>query len=257
MIRESELELLQVVGLADSVRVVNTNGESRSTAVSNLAQTIVENYEGLEVDGEYKTITEVIGDLKREADGTDSDLGELSETVRGVSQDLGSLSQDVSRVDTNVQALSLEVAAIVNAMHPVGSYYHTSETPEVFHPGTAWGGTWELLGEGQVLLAGSADGAYRVGNQYGSNTHAHSTANHTLTINEMPSHGHLKTAATVRTYGTNEANKGTASWAWGSYEALGNLLQNAGGDQPHNHGDTGNASTMQLSTACYIWHRTA
>ena len=70
---------------------------------------------------------------------------------------------------------------ILNMFYPVGCYFYTSNGN--FNPNTEWGGNWTLVEEGQVLLAGSADGTYEVGNEYGSNTH-------TLTVDEMPSHEH-------------------------------------------------------------------
>lgn len=88
----------------------------------------------------------------------------------------------------------------------------------------------------------------------GNKNHLHSTANHTLTIAEMPSHNHSlamtdrnSDAGLIdRVHTQNYAVSGW--WSWTS---------NAGGNQPHNHGNTGSASNLNPYLTCYIWKRTA
>ncbi|MBQ1392280.1 MAG: hypothetical protein IIY81_01840, partial [Lachnospiraceae bacterium] len=107
-----------------------------------------------------------------------------------------------------------------------------------FDPQTAWGGTWQLIVEGQVLL--SAGSNYAAGNSYGENSH-------TITINEMPKHSHepLKLAYGEPSTNPKGLNYGSASVNEHSF----GWLAEVGGSQP--------MSLMQKSIAVYIWKRTA
>lgn len=62
--------------------------------------------------------------------------------------------------------------------YPVGSIYMSVNS---VNPGTIFGGTWERI-KGRFLLA-SDDNTYKLGATGGE-------ANHTLTVNETPSHSH-------------------------------------------------------------------
>lgn len=72
---------------------------------------------------------------------------------------------------------------IVDLVHPVGSYYETSDTS--FDPNTYWGGTWVEDTEGLTTVAYKQNDIDfgTVGNTGGSKTH-------TQTIAEMPTHAH-------------------------------------------------------------------
>lgn len=101
-----------------------------------------------------------------------------------------------------------------------------------------------------------------IGKLLGQKNHVHTTGNHTLTANEMPSHYH-----TTRTYSTNynqgvtipenrtyavSFNTDAGNWAWSGSTAIANaeLCNGAttdlvGGSQAHNHGDTGSNTNYQ------------
>jgi hypothetical protein len=138
--------------------------------------------------------------------------------------------------DTAGHLLNL-IKAIPLQMHPVGELYPTLNAN--FNPNTAWGGTWKLIEEGQVLL--SAGNNYTAGNSYGENSH-------TITIKEMPKHRHNPMTLA---YGEPSAspkglNYGSASV--GEHSEF-NWMAEVGGSQP--------MSLMQKSIAVYIWKRTA
>lgn len=162
-----------------------------------------------------------------------------------------------------LQALGATVRADIS--YPVGSYYATSDAS--FNPNTAWGGTWVLLEEGRALI--SAGENYTAGDQYGENEH-------TLTEDEMPSHTHVQNAhihgspwgayltsnGDIAVNGTSRNFPSTGGGKHIVYSDSAISIQeytttapatasnkNTGGSQPHNN--------MQLSTAAYIWHRTA
>ena len=66
---------------------------------------------------------------------------------------------------------------IINIVYPIGSIYFSVNSVS---PQTLFGGTWEQI-EDRFLLA--------CGNSYTNGTTG-GEANHTLTVNEMPSHRH-------------------------------------------------------------------
>ena len=140
-------------------------------------------------------------------------------------------------LDENTAAHLLNlIHAIPLQMHPIGDIYATLNAN--FNPQTAWGGTWQLIEEGQVLL--SAGSNYAAGNSYGENSH-------TITINEMPKHNHepLKLAYGEPSTNPKGLNYGSASVNEHSF----GWLAEVGGSQP--------MSLMQKSIAVYIWKRTA
>lgn len=79
----------------------------------------------------------------------------------------------------------------------------------------------------------------------GQETHTHTTGNHTLTVNEMPSHNHTATITKNVTVAniTNWASVGSGTSNLG-VEAASVTIGNTGGGQAHNHGATGSTSQM-------------
>ena len=72
---------------------------------------------------------------------------------------------------------------LLNLSHPIGSVYISMNDT---HPATLFGGTWEALPAGRVLLGqGTADS----GTKYAAGTEG-GAEKHTITLAEMPSHGH-------------------------------------------------------------------
>ena len=119
-------------------------------------------------------------------------------------------------------------------MYPVGSIYMSVNDT---NPATLFGGTWEQLEDRFLLGAGTT---YTAGDTGGE-------AEHTLTIDEMPSHNH------PYAYNGQLSNTGTQSVRLVAYDR-----QNAytgtpdgyrGGDQPHNN--------MPPYIVVYMWKRTA
>ena len=136
---------------------------------------------------------------------------------------------------------------LVDYLHPVGSYYETSDGE--FDPNTVWGGTWVLEDSGQVHV--SAGTGYGIGETGGSKTHVHATKNHTLTVNEIPSHTHDITYA--------QYNRGTGSSTTSALQYTGSTKTTnpTGGGLPHNHGNTEAASNMMPYIVVNRWHRIA
>lgn len=117
-------------------------------------------------------------------------------------------------------------------------------------------GTWQRV-EGQFLLGASS--AYPAGTTGGSATHKHATQGHSLTIAQMPSHNHTHAGMPEGSAYTWEAPYQRVAYVFTAdnpYPA--NVpTSSVGGDQPHDHGDTTDGSSMPPYKAFYIWERVA
>ena len=167
----------------------------------------------------------------------------------------------------------------LQAVYPVGAYYMSSVST---NPNTLFGfGTWVRV-KGKFLVGldeadTDFDGAGETG---GSKTHTHSdnfsVSNHTLTINEIPSHGHnyidryyaenssvLSSASNKETMPTNYNGKlgsGDTEADNNTFLTYSSTTSTAGGGQAHNHNLSGgvqSASNLPPYEACYIYKRTA
>ena len=158
------------------------------------------------------------------------------------------------KINSCVKISDLEdlVNSIILKKHPIGSIeINVSGT----NPSEYIGGTWESYGSGRVLVGVDAsqtefDTVEKTG---GSKTHTHTTGNHTLTINEIPSHSHAINFDQTTGSSTNALKTGVQTVYTGDY----GIVQKTGGGQPHNHGNTGDSSNIQPYITVYIWKRTA
>ena len=156
-----------------------------------------------------------------------------------------------------------EILQKLQLTFPVGSTYVTQNNT---NPNTILGfGTWERLkGKVTVGLDENDTDFNSIKKTGGSKTvaHTHSTANHTLTKNEIPTHNHnfvtasgtaYTSIATMRNNGSHDISQGSGSR---SYDNM--SISNAGGGQPHNHGNTGSASVKVVQpyeVVGYLWIR--
>ena len=141
--------------------------------------------------------------------------------------------------------LSVSVALVESMLlerskreHPVGSYYTPDKDTE---PAEIFGfGTWERV-KGVVLLGADED-SYPAGSEGGE-------AEHTLTVEEMPSHTH----GLMRYTGTDDNNfSGHLENGLCANDSPNYLAANTnatGGGKPHNN--------MMPYHAAYCWRRTA
>lgn len=147
---------------------------------------------------------------------------------------------------------------------PVGSIYLSLTTD---NPTNLFGGTWERIKDTFLLAAGDT---YALGNKGGASTHAHTTAYHTLTINEIPSHKHaivkyIGMVNNTAAFGINDSNfdglvasdvmSSTVNSVAVTEAQKDTIMANTGGSQGHNHGDTYAGSSMPPYLAVYIWKR--
>lgn len=151
------------------------------------------------------------------------------------STESGELSVSVALVESMITAAVLERS---KKEHPVGSYYTSDKDTE---PSEIFGfGTWERV-KGVVLL-GADEETYPAGSEGGE-------AEHTLTVEEMPSHTH----GLMRYTGTDDQNwSGHLENGLCANDSPNYLAANTnatGGGKPHNN--------MPPYHAAYCWRRTA
>ena len=183
---------------------------------------------------------------------------------------LNILTDDLT--DNNVYSAS----KLLDIIYPIGSIYLSlTKSPQAI-------GTWELLSPGYFLQSTTSSS----GETGGSTTHTHKTADHTLTINEMPKHNHTfnghKISGTVydiMRYDTaGQINKdqsgafsvtryGSRTWQGTdgdkrafslTFEATPTgSISAEGKNRAHNHGNTEAASNIPPFITCFMYKRTA
>lgn len=171
--------------------------------------------------------------------------------IAGVNQnDLTVIKEDISQLQTETTQLNDDVTRLMGAftsvtdltkqlfllMHRVGDIiFSTSDE----NPSTIYGGTWVAWGKGQVPVGvDTSDSDFNTVEKTGGEKE------HTLTVDEMPSHKH--------DFGQQFATTSNLSGAYGYYMIAGtqtDVIKNTGGNQPHNN--------LQPYITCYMWKRTA
>lgn len=196
----------------------------------------------------------------------------------GYNTSTGSLEL-IGKNNSRVDVLSNDIKKSIALMaHPVGEYYWTSNAS--FNPATAWGGTWERIQDGRVLI--SNNGSHAVGSTGGSETV-------TLSLSQIPSHSHPHTHRHDHGRGsmnitgyfgaddrmTNKLSGAFYNGGWG-YETgsqrseTGNIIQfdasrtwggrtttDATGASAHAQGGGQAHNNMQPYRTAICWHRTA
>ena len=167
----------------------------------------------------------------------------------------------------NVLSDMISKSSILDFCHPVWSTYSTLDPN--FDPNVSWGGTWERLPEGYVLLSGDDDpsSTYKVGTdtstssgykEYGANTK-------NITVSNMPSHDHAvnesdsKYFLTIDKSPDNAVSRRTIKNGTGSNLQY-NLYSENAITRTSSTGSRGSGSAfnvMQKSIAVYWWIRTA
>ena len=154
---------------------------------------------------------------------------------------------------------------LLNIFYPIGSIYTSTKSAS---PATLFGGTWVQIKDTFLLTAGDI---YSAGTTGGAANHTHTTAGHTLTIDEMPKHSHRGRM------GYNQSGHGYTAGAWEIIaDSLSSPLKDTssnpikdinprpiaptssdGGGASHSHGNTGSSSNLPPYRVVYAWERTA
>ena len=135
---------------------------------------------------------------------------------------------------------------IFNNMYPIGSVYVTFDAS--FDPNNNMKGKWVKLDNNKFLRTSGNGKTNETG---GADSHIHKTKDHTLTIDEIPSHKHK-----LKGYGAT-LGKGETGWRWGGKgtKEEDNVMTSTGGDKAHNHGDTESANNLPSYVTVIMWKR--
>lgn len=172
--------------------------------------------------------------------------------------DLTVIKEDISQLQTETTQLNNDVTKLMGAftsvtdltkqlfllMHRVGDIiFSTSDE----NPSTIYGGTWVAWGKGQVPVGVDAsDSDFNTVEKTGGEKE------HTLTVDEMPSHSHIQTWNGNIMVGGGSGGESTN----GSY-----LNEGGNGIYPatltNNVGNSHSHSNLQPYITCYMWKRTA
>lgn len=172
--------------------------------------------------------------------------------------DLTVIKEDISQLQTETTQLNDDVTKLMGAftsvtdltkqlfllMHRVGDIiFSTSDE----NPSTIYGGTWVAWGKGQVPVGvDTSDSDFNTVEKTGGEKE------HTLTVDEMPSHSHIQTwNGNIMVGGGSGGESTNGSYlnegGNGIYPAT--LTNNVGNSHSHNN--------LQPYITCYMWKRTA
>lgn len=176
----------------------------------------------------------------------------------GVNQnDLTVIKEDISQLQTETTQLNDDVTRLMGAftsvtdltkqlfllMHRVGDIiFSTSDE----NPSTIYGGTWVAWGKGQVPVGvDTSDSDFNTVEKTGGEKE------HTLTVDEMPSHKHDIYGGNTTTTNilTTSNNNGWITLLGGMAYKNDGTMTTVGNDEPHNN--------LQPYITCYMWKRTA
>lgn len=175
--------------------------------------------------------------------------------IAGVNQnDLTGIKEDISQLQTETTQLNDDVTDLMGAftsvtdltkqlfllMHRVGDIiFSTSDE----NPSTIYGGTWVAWGKGQVPVGvDTSDSDFNTVEKTGGEKE------HTLTVDEMPSHTHAQYVTSDNVSGGGIRVDYTKDGTSLPY-LQGINTGSSGGNQPHNN--------IQPYITCYMWKRTA
>ncbi len=213
-------------------------------------------------------------DKKKELNGMFEVLDLQANTVPPVT------TVDSLPVIPGIRLGDMELSELTNRLYPIGSVY-TSFTNT--NPGQIFGGTWQRVSNGQTLVGvDSDDGDFAASNLTGgSKTHSHTTQDHLLTTDEIPSHTHIVPAVEI-SGGLHVHSMGNifsnGSGSTSQYETTNNrsdairytlsgygahthgtaaqtAAENTTTGSAHNHGDTTTSSSIQPFITVYRWKR--
>ena len=123
-----------------------------------------------------------------------------------------------------------------NAYYEIGDLFFTTRSE---NPNLRFGGTWELYGKGKVLVCVDPDDS-----DFSAVKKTGGEKEHSVTIDEMPSHNHsVKYASNDTGFGDNYFTAGKK----GNYNTSNVPINYTGGGQAHNN--------LQPYITCYIWIR--
>ena len=206
--------------------------------------------------------------INQDADKNKSLIGKLEITDMSGNSILPETSTgSIEGVELEQTLYGMTVKEIMNEIYPVGSIYTSTEST---NPSEKFGGVWERYGKGKTLVGvDEDDSSFNVSNKTGGSksinlAHTHTTKDHTLTIDEMPSHNHLSSihgyiisSSAIASAGNDPVavNASAPAITTKNY-----YTKYAGGGSAHNHGETTSSLSSKQSIlnpyiTVYIWKR--
>ena len=247
----------------------HTHTMSQISDISNAIDSkISEHNVGTDVHNDIRILVDELDDrLTALADSDDTTLDQLSEIVAYI-KDNRELIEQVTTAKVNVDDIvdnlttnvsnkplsaaqgvalnslissKLDISELLDMVYPIGSIYMSVNS---INPAMFIGGTWEQIKDTFLLSCGDTYTAGETGGE----------AEHTLTVDEMPSHNHkLKTDIDNETWNVTwpEWFEYTDGWTQqaGETEAPATHTTSTGGGTAHNN--------MPPYLAVYMWKRTA
>ena len=185
-----------------------------------------------------KATNDLFEDIIKYIDSTSYDILAIANGGTGASTASG------ARNNLDVKTL----AEVIDAIYPVGSIYISTLST---NPGTLWGvGTWTSFGAGRVLV-----GIDPSQSEFDTVEETGGEKTHTLTISEIPAHGHEIKGGSAGAYLAPTTSGPNDPSAYGFADDLRASdrayfsAQNTGGGQAHNN--------LQPYIVVYMWKRTA
>lgn len=163
---------------------------------------------------------------------------------------------DWGKNDFNINGtLNIKNVNIFDLMYPVGSIYISVNST---NPKTLFGGTWSRIQDTFLLAAGTVYSAGSTGGE----------AEHTLTVDEMPSHGHSgstnRTGSHYHSFAGRSSNGsyGPSAESFASSDDARTIYTENAGIHSHtvtidNTGGDGAHNNMPPYLAVYVWERTS
>ena len=206
--------------------------------------------------------------INQDADKNKSLIGKLEITDMSGNSILPETSTgSIEGVELEQTLYGMTVKEIMYEIYPVGSIYTSTEST---NPSEKFGGVWERYGKGKTLVGvDEEDSSFNVPNKTGGSksinlSHTHTTKDHTLTIDEMPSHNHLSSihgyiisSSAIASAGNDPVavNASAPAITTKNY-----YTKYAGGGSAHNHGETTSSLSSKQSIlnpyiTVYIWKR--
>lgn len=155
------------------------------------------------------------------------------------------------KINQEISDIKEQLNGLLDVFYPVGSYYETSDV--TFVPDVKWGGTWVMDTKGYVTVGGLVDGgdSPREGGLDINLNETMGEVEHTLTVEEIPSHAHAQYAVANLNSG-GPGVRGTFNDTYGPGQSrypTGTETGENGGGQSHNN--------IQPSIGVCRWHRIA
>ena len=249
----------------DLVNKVDANLSLTNNGIEEVKQSTSESLHNLDIKvakcfdiDAFKSLSEMVN---RSIADTEKQIKEMSDklTKRCSDDDLAkkSLQQHadtLSSLDAQIKQLQKDLKQnsdnddkVLERVYPVGAVYMSFNNVE---PSVLFGfGSWERI-EGRFLYCSNTSNE-----RGGSVNHCHTTANCTLTLDQIPPHSHTWFQKQFA-----DGGKCTPDSRFKQLLEVGSAprsTETAGRGQPHNHGNTSVASNLPPYITCFCWHRIA